>query len=129
MLLGLLNDRLPTVLLGLLNDIHIVFSGRVLLTDVAVTHPLTPSVVGRSERGANRTQLVKNAKYARVASQMGAELLNVAIDMSGSLASGAMRLVEAIGEEGERSIPTAVCQDSESSGVQCVDARQHNQLQ
>ena len=33
---------------------------------------------------------------------MGAELLNVAIETSGSLAQGAMRLVEAIGEEGAR---------------------------
>ena len=38
--------------------------------------------------------------YARVASQIGAELLNVAIDTSGSLAPGAMRLIEAVGEEG-----------------------------
>ena len=33
---------------------------------------------------------------------MGAELLNVAIDTSGSLAPGAMRLIEAIGGEGAR---------------------------
>ena len=69
---------------------------------MAVTHSLTPSAIGRYERGATRMQLTKDAKYARVASQTGAELLNVAIDTSGSLAPSAMRLIEAIGEEGAR---------------------------
>ena len=81
---------------------QIVFPGRLLLSDVAVHHSLTPYAVGRSERGAGGKQVVKDAKYARVASQMGAELLNVAVDTSGSLTPGAMRLVEAIGEEGAR---------------------------
>ena len=75
---------------------------QVLLSDVAVRHSLTPVAVGLSQRGANRIQRVKDVKYARVASQMGAELLNVAIDTSGSLAPGAMRLIEAVGEEGAR---------------------------
>jgi hypothetical protein len=83
-------------------DIQIVFPGRVLLSDVAVTHSLTPSAVDNRKHGATVQQHVKDGKYARVASQMGAELLNVAIETSGSLASGAMRLVEAIGEEGAR---------------------------
>ena len=53
-------------------------------------------------RNSTKIQLTKDAKYTRIASRVGAELLNVAIDTSGSLAQGAMRLVEAIGEEGAR---------------------------
>ena len=41
-------------------------------------------------------------KYASVAARVGAELLNVSVDACGGLASDAVLLVEAIGEEGER---------------------------
>ena len=47
-------------------------------------------------------QLRKNEKYARVATRIGAELMNVSVDACGGLASDAFRLVQAIGEEGER---------------------------
>ena len=45
---------------------------------------------------------IKNKKYAGIASRIGAELLNMSIDTSGGLASDAVRLVDASGEEGER---------------------------
>ena len=41
-------------------------------------------------------------KYAGVASRLGAELLNLSVDTFGGVASHAVKLVEAIGEEGER---------------------------
>ena len=37
-----------------------------------------------------------------MASRLGAELLNVSLDTCGGMADGTSRLVEAIGEEGER---------------------------
>ena len=46
---------------------QIVFPGRLLLSDVAVMHLLTPSTIGQSRCGATRKQLTKDAKYARVA--------------------------------------------------------------
>ena len=79
-------------------DSQIVFPGRMLLTDVVVSHSLT------AQRGsaATRKQGVKNRKYAAVAACLGAELLNVSADTCGGLASDAIKLVQAIGEEGER---------------------------
>ena len=49
-------------------------------------------------------QSVKNKKYAGVAAaaRIGAELLNVSLDSCGGMAADAVRLVAAIGEEGER---------------------------
>jgi len=45
---------------------------------------------------------VKNKKYAGVAARIGAELLNVSLDSCGGMATDAVRLIAAIGEEGER---------------------------
>ena len=45
---------------------------------------------------------MKNKKYAGVASRIGAELLNVSLNTCGGMASDAVRLVKAIGEEAER---------------------------
>jgi hypothetical protein len=83
-------------------DIQIVFPGRMLLTDVVVSHSLTAVQIRESRSSAAKWQTIKNKKYAGVASRIGAELLNMSIDTSGGLASDAVRLVDAIGEEGER---------------------------
>jgi hypothetical protein len=83
-------------------DLQIVFPGRVLLTDVVISHSLTASNVLSGRSTATDRQRRKNTKYGRVASRIGAELLNVSVDACGALASDAARLVEAIGEEGER---------------------------
>ena len=83
-------------------DIQIVFPGRMLLTDVVVSHSLTASTVANSKSAAAFWQGRKNRKYAGVASRLGAELLNVSMDACGGMADGTSRLVEAIGEEGER---------------------------
>ena len=83
-------------------DIQIAFPGRMVLTDVVVSHSLTASTVALSKSAAALWQGRKNRKYAGVASRLGAELLNVSLDTCGGMADGASRLVEDIGEEGER---------------------------
>ena len=83
-------------------DIQIAFPGRMVLTDVVVSHSLTASTVALSKSAAELWQGRKNRKYAGVASRLGAELLNVSLDTYGGVADGASRSVEAIGEEGER---------------------------
>jgi hypothetical protein len=83
-------------------DILIVFPGRMLLTDVAVSHSLTPSQIATGGSASVSRQTKKNIKYAGVASRLGAELLNVSVDSCGGMASSASALVRAIGEEGER---------------------------
>ena len=83
-------------------DLQIVFPGRMLLTDVSVSHSLTAYLIARGSSSASNWQSRKNTKYAGVASRIGAELLNVSVDASGGMASDAFRLVQAVGEEGER---------------------------
>lgn len=59
--------------------------------------------MAKSRSGAVSWQSAKRAKYAGVASRLGAELLNVCVDScGGGMASEAGKLVQAIGEEGER---------------------------
>jgi hypothetical protein len=83
-------------------DIQIVFPGRMVLTDVVVPHSLIASTVAHSKSTAAFWQARKNRRYAAVASRLGAELLNVSVDTCGGMAYGFLRLVQAIGEEGER---------------------------
>ena len=83
-------------------DLQIVFPGRMLLVDVVVTHSLTNSRVARGQSAVATKQSEKHKKYAGVASRLGAELLNLSVDTCGGMADHAVRLVEAIGEEGER---------------------------
>ena len=83
-------------------DLLIVFPGRMLLVDVVVTHSLTSSRIARGQNGAATKQAEKQKKYAGVASWLGSELLSLSLDTSGGMATDAVLLVEAIGEEGER---------------------------
>ena len=83
-------------------DLQLVFPGRMLLVDVVVAHSLTSSRVARGQSAATTKQTEKHTKYARVASRLEAELLNLSVDTCGGMASHAVKLVEAIGEEGER---------------------------
>ena len=84
-------------------DIQIVFPGQMLLADVVVSHSLTPNTIARGDVMMNaKWQGVKNRKYASVASRVGAEMLHLSVDACGGMASDAVRLVRAIGEEGER---------------------------
>ena len=77
------------------------FPGRTLLADISVSHSLTPSQITNGSAAASQ-QSKKNAKYAAVASRLGAELLNLAVDSCGGMAIGASKLIEAIGDEGAR---------------------------
>jgi hypothetical protein len=72
-----------------------------LLADVVVSHSLTASRVARRESAGVLSQVRKNKKYAGVASRLGAELMNISVDTCGGLASGALLLAQAVGEEGE----------------------------
>ena len=83
-------------------DVQIVFPGRMLLTDVAVSHTLTASHIARYESTVLKMQGIKDKKYAGVAARLGAELMNFSMDSNGGMGSDAVRLVHAIGEEGER---------------------------
>lgn len=83
-------------------DLQIVFPGRMLLTDVVVSHSLTAATVVLGKSAATLWQGRKNRKYATLASRLGAELLNMSVDACGGMADDAARLVQVIGEEGER---------------------------
>ena len=65
-------------------------------------HSLTPHYAAAWGSSAAKQQRRKNAKYAGVAARLGAELLNVSVDACGGLASDAVKLVRAVGEEGDR---------------------------
>ena len=88
------NDQRP--------DLQIVFPGRMLLSDVSVSHTLTPAGVASLQSQASKRQSAKKSKYASVASRLGAELLNVVVDTSGGMTADALRLIQAVGEEGEK---------------------------
>ena len=81
-------------------DLQIAFSGRLLLTDVVISHLLTAARIERGKSRVVEPQGKKNRKYAAVASRIGAELLNVSVDSCGRMATDATRLIT-IGEEGE----------------------------
>ena len=83
-------------------DLQLVFPGRMLLSDVSVSHSLTAYLIAPGGSSASSWQSRKNTKYAAVASRLGAELLNVCVEASGGMATGAFELVRAIGDEGER---------------------------
>ena len=83
-------------------DLQLVFPGRLLLTDVSISHSLTASHVAHAGSAAAYWQSLKTRKYAAVAARLGAELLNVCVDASGGMATDAFKLVQAVGDEGER---------------------------
>ena len=83
-------------------DLRIVFPGRVILSDVAVLHSLSEYAIGCTEATASRSQGTKNRKYASVAARLGAELLNVCVGATGGMAKDALRLAQAVDDEGER---------------------------
>ena len=64
-------------------DLQIVFPGRMLLTDVAVSHSLTSGAISRGDSSAAIWQSNKTKKYAGEASHLGAELLNVCVETCG----------------------------------------------
>ena len=72
------------------------------LSDVSVSHTLTPAGVASLKSQASVRQSAKKSKYASVASRLGAELLNVVVDTSGGMTADALRLIQAVGEEGEK---------------------------
>ena len=83
-------------------DLQLAFPGRLLLSDVVVSHTLSAGYVTCSKSSVAMKELVKDKKYASVAARLGAELINCSVDACGGLGNGALRLAHAIGEEGER---------------------------
>ncbi|HEY4385420.1 MAG TPA: hypothetical protein VGN34_13255, partial [Ktedonobacteraceae bacterium] len=85
-------------------DLQIFFPGRMLLTDVVVSHPITASRVKNRGSSTKAAQLEKRTKYSSVSAQLGAELLPFSVATYGGLADDAMKLVHALGEEGEETM-------------------------
>jgi hypothetical protein len=83
-------------------DVQLAFPGRLLLSDVVVSHTLSAGYIACSKSSVAMKELVKDKKYAGVAARLGAELTNCSVDACGGLGRGALRLARAIGEEGER---------------------------
>ncbi len=85
-------------------DLQIFFPGRMLLTDIVVSHPITTSRVQRQISSTTRAQYGKQTKYSNLAARLGAELLPFSVATYGGLADDAMKLVQAMGEEGEETM-------------------------
>jgi len=85
-------------------DLQIFFPGRMLLTDVVVSHPMTAFRVQRQVLSTTSAQYGKQTKYSKMASQLGAELLPFSVATYGGLADDAMKHVQAMGEEGEETM-------------------------
>ena len=83
-------------------DLQLVLPGRNIISDVCVTHPLSPSMV-KSKRawtttGAARTaQTTKRRKYDETAAQHRAELLPFCVETYGGMAPDAIKLLSAMG--------------------------------
>jgi hypothetical protein len=85
-------------------DLQIFFPGRMLLTDIVVSHPITASRLQQRGSFTNAAQLDKRKKYSSISAQLGAELLPFSVATYGGLADDAMKLVQALGEEGEEAM-------------------------
>jgi hypothetical protein len=84
-------------------DLLLSFSGRLILSDVAVCHPLTPAVVrsriaARSLGRAKYIEGLKQRKYAAIASQRQYELLPFVVETCGGLAPSAVQLIQAMAQ-------------------------------
>ena len=69
---------------------------------MSVSLSLTVCLITLTGSFASSQQTRTNIGFAAVASRVGAELLNVCVDASGGMATGAFELVRAFGDEGER---------------------------
>jgi predicted nuclease with RNAse H fold len=87
-------------------DLQLFFPGRMLLTDVAVSHPLTENFVAKRQSSGIARQEAKRRKYSSVAMRLIAELLPFSVETCGGMADDSMKLVEAMGEEGEEAMGT-----------------------
>jgi hypothetical protein len=85
-------------------DLQLFFPGRMLLTDVAVSHPLTENLLARRASSGVTRQQEKRRKYSSVATRLVAELLPFSVETYGGMADDAMKLVQAMGEEGEEAM-------------------------
>jgi hypothetical protein len=80
-------------------DLQVVYPGQHVLTDVAVTHPLShPGLrcANSTLAAANNLQRQKRAKYAAIATRHHAELLPFVVETCAGLASDAVTLLDVI---------------------------------
>ena len=88
---------------GLRPDLLLSLPGRLIMTDIAVCHPLAPGWVrqsnGMSMLGKARwVEAVKKRKYAQLASQRQHELLPFVAETCGGLAPSAVKLMQAMAQ-------------------------------
>jgi hypothetical protein len=84
-------------------DLLLSLPGRLILTDIAVCHPLAPGMLrnGLGTRMLGRAKYMegeKRRKYAKLSSQRQYELLPFAVETCGGLAPSAVKLIQAMAQ-------------------------------
>jgi hypothetical protein len=84
-------------------DLLLSLPGRLILTDVAITHPLAPGALrnGEGTRTLGRAKYMeaaKRRKYAKLSSQRQYELLPFVVETCGGFAPSAVKLVQAMAQ-------------------------------
>ena len=84
-------------------DLLLSLPGRLILTDIAVCHPLAPGMLrnGQGMRMLGRAKTmegVKRRKYAKLSSLRQYELLPFAVETYGGLAPGAVKVIQAMAQ-------------------------------
>ena len=109
---------------GLRPDLLLSLPGRLIMTNIAVCHPLAPEWAGRSNGTcmlgrARCMEAIKRRKYAQLASQRQHELLPFVAETCGGLAPSAVNGSEADAGDGAGSCtaPCPVVEDRHSSGT------------
>jgi hypothetical protein len=90
-------------------DLQLVLPGRMIISDVCVTHPLAPSKVRNrtswtTTGAARQYQQKKRDKYKDTAVQHHAELLPFSVETYGGMAPDAIKLLSAMGAMGEEQL-------------------------
>jgi hypothetical protein len=87
-------------------DLLLTLPGRLVLTDVAVCHPLAPGALraGQALRPLGRAkqlEYAKRAKYTQISARHGFVQLPFAVETTGGLGPSAVKLVKAMAEASE----------------------------
>ena len=71
-------------------DLQLAFPGRLLLSDVVVSHTLSAAHIAFTRSSVALREKAKDRKYAGVAARLSAELMNCSVDSCGGLGKGAL---------------------------------------